>query len=180
MLRIKTSTVEYYDEKLEMFINPESFVIELEHSLNAISQWESKWEKVFLTDKPHTVDEMIDYYKTMAINDPPEEVWALLTNVEIEKIQEYMSSKKTATITQKDSKKVYNSEPITSELIYYWMIALQIPFECQYWHLNRLLTLISVCSQKNNPNKKKRSTREIMQQNHDLNAARRKALNTKG
>lgn len=90
MLRIKTSTVEYYDEKLEMFINPEPIIIELEHSLNAISQWESKWEKVFLTDKPHTVDEMIDYYKTMTVNNPPDEVWSLLTNVEIEKIQEYM------------------------------------------------------------------------------------------
>jgi hypothetical protein len=59
------------------------------------------------------------------------------------------------------------------------MIAEGIPFECQKWHINRLLTLIKVCSLKNTP-PKKMSKNSIMSQYKALNASRRAALGTKG
>ena len=72
-----------------------------------------------------------------------------------------------------------NGEVLTSELIYYYMIASNIPFECQKWHLNRLITLIRVCSIKNQP-PKKMGKGELMKRNASLNAARRKQLNSRG
>ena len=85
----------------------------------------------------------------------------------------------TATTFNDSNKKSGGTEIITSELIYYWMISLNIPFECQKWHLNKLFTLIKVCSIKNQP-PKKMSKKDIMSRNAALNAARRKQMNTKG
>ena len=59
------------------------------------------------------------------------------------------------------------------------MIQFGIPFECQKWPFNRLLTLIRICQIKNQP-EKKMSNKEILQQNAAINAARKKKFNTKG
>jgi hypothetical protein len=101
-----------------------------------------------------------------------------LTAENIEKINQYIYAPMTAT-TFSDNKTKPNREIITSELVYYWMVALNIPFECQKWHLNRLLTLIRICNVKNEP-PKKMSKRDVMSRNAALNAARRKQFNTNG
>ena len=102
-----------------------------------------------------------------------------ITNENINEVNRYIEAPMTATYFSDEKNSKTSREQVTAELIYYWMIALNIPFECQKWHLNRLLTLIKVCNIKNQP-PKKRSKKDIMSRNAALNAARRKQLNTKG
>ena len=107
------------------------------------------------------------------------EIYKSITNDNIQMINKYIELPMTATTFLEEKNNGRSSETVTSELIYYWMISLNIPFECQKWHLNRLLTLIRVCNVKNTP-PKKRSKRELMSRNAALNAARRKKFNTTG
>lgn len=115
---------------------------------------------------------------TLTENVDPD-VYMHLSGENIEQIEKYISAPMTATYFSKETNSKPNREKVTSELIYYWMIALNIPVEFQTWHLNRLLTLIRVCNVKNQP-PKKRSQKEIMSRNAALNAARKKRYNTKG
>ena len=180
MLRITIPAVEQWDEAKQEFIYTKEQTLSLEHSLVSISKWESKWCKPFLTKQEKTFEETLDYIKCMTITqnvDP--EVYNYLTNENIKEINEYIGAPMTATYFSDEKTSKTSREQVTAELIYYWMIALNIPFECQKWHLNRLLTLIKVCSIKNQP-PKKRSKKDIMSRNAALNAARRKQLNTKG
>jgi hypothetical protein len=180
MLQITIPAVEQWDERKQEFITTKEQTLQLEHSLVSLSKWESKWCKPFLTKQEKTFEETLDYIKCMTITqnvDP--EVYNYLTNKNIEEINNYIDAPMTATYFSDDKTVKSSREQITAELIYYWMIALNIPFECQKWHLNRLLTLIKVCNIKNQP-PKKRSRTEIMSRNAALNAARRKQLNTKG
>lgn len=171
---------EGWDEKNRIFIDPKTVNLQLEHSLISISKWESKWHKPFLSSEQKTEEETIDYIKFMTLtqNVNPD-TYSHLSRANIEEINAYIGDPKTATTFSNDKQGKRNQEIITSELIYYWMIALNIPFECQKWHLNRLLTLIRVCEVKNNPGKKL-SQRQIMSNNAALNAARRKKYHTKG
>lgn len=181
MLQIKVPlSPEGWDEEKNEFVEPKMQVLQLEHSLVSLSKWESKWCKPFLSKNNKTSEEMLDYIKFMTItqNVKPD-VYNHLTSENIEAINKYIESPMTATTFTEDKTSKHNREIITSELIYYWMVALQIPFECQKWHLNRLITLIRVCNVKNAP-PKKMSKREIMSRNAALNAARRKQLNSKG
>lgn len=181
MLQIKVPIVpEKWDEEKEEFVPPTFQVLNLEHSLVSLSKWESKWNKFYLSKEEKTVEEVIDYIKCMTLTknvDP--EVYEHLTKTNIDEINRYIEEPMTATILPKSAKGKGSSEMVSSESIYYWMIALGIPFECQKWHLNRLITLIGVCNAKNAP-PKKMSKRQIMNQNAALNAKRRKQFNTRG
>lgn len=178
MLEITITRPELYDDKNCTFIEPCSTTISLEHSLISISKWESKWNKPFLATKDKTEEEIIDYVRCMTTTQKVNpDMYNYITNKQYEEIGVYVNADMTATKLPPSSKK--NREIVTSELIYYWMVTLNIPFECQKWHLNRLLTLINVCNIKNSP-PKKMSRQEIAQRNTELNAQRRKALGIQG
>lgn len=178
MLPLIIPANELWDERRQEFVQIDSQVLELEHSLVSLSKWESKWNKAFLSKEPKTYEESIDYIRCMTLtqNVNPD-TYLGLTNAQINEVNKYIEAPMTATTVNKNGKR--SRKIVTSELIYYWMISLQIPFECQYWHLNRLMTLIQVCNVKNAP-PKKMSKRSIMSRNAALNAARRKQLNSNG
>lgn len=181
MLDIVVPSCEEWNEAKQEFVYSESITLTLEHSLISLSKWESKWRKPFLSRHDKTQEEIIDYIKCMTITrnvDP--NIYYCLSEQNIKDINDYIESPMSATFfsdTNNGSK--INGDPITSEIIYYWMIALNIPLECQKWHLNRLLTLIKVCNIKNQP-PKMMSAREVMERNTTLNEIRKKQFNTKG
>lgn len=180
MLTITIPETEIFDEIKGEFVYTKAQTLQLEHSLISISKWESKWCKAFLGKQEKTTEEVIDYVRCMTLNkNVDDSVYDCLSQANIAAINDYIGAPMTATVFSNNDSGKKNNEVITSELIYYWMIALQIPFECQKWHINRLLTLVRVCNIKNAP-PKKMSKREIMSRNSALNAARKKQLNTKG
>ena len=180
MLQITLPAIEQWDEEKQEFIQTKGQTLQLEHSLVSLSKWESKWNKPFLTKEAKTQEETLDYIKCMTINqhvDP--DIYNGLTMEHISSINKYIEAPMTATTFVDSKQSKHNREVITAELIYYWMIALQIPFECQKWHLNRLLTLVRVCNIKNAPSKKM-SKKATASQYAQLNAARRQQMNTRG
>lgn len=180
MLRITIPAVEQWDEIKEEFVSTKEHTLSLEHSLISLSKWEAKWCKPFLTKENKTFEEALDYIKCMTLTQNVDSsVYNYLTNKNIQEVNEYLESPMTATYISNEESGKLSREQVTSELIYYWMIVLNIPFECQKWHLSRLITLIKVCNVKNTPSKK-RNKRDIMKRNTSLNAARRKQLNTRG
>lgn len=179
MLQIIIPAKEAWDAKKEEFVKLKEQKLQLEHSLVSISKWESKWCKPFLGKQEKTYEETMDYIKCMTITqNVKDDTYSHLTTDNINKINEYIGAKMTATTFNELNKNV-SREVVTSELIYYWMIANNIPMECQKWHINRLLTLIRICNIKNTP-PKKMNKREIANRYASLNAARRKQFNSKG
>lgn len=180
MLPITIAATELWDERSERFVSTKEQTLHLEHSLVSISKWESKWHKPFLHTQELTYEETIDYIRCMTLtqNVSPE-TYLCITPKQIDEIKAYMNESMTATTFGGDDKTRGNREIVTAEIIYYWMTALQIPFECKKWHISRLLTLIRVCSIKNSP-KNPVSRRETASQYAAMNAARKKRLNTKG
>lgn len=180
MLEIEVPiSAEKWDDEKEEFVKPEVCVLQLEHSLISLSKWESKWCKPYLSSEK-TDEEILDYIKCMTITknvDP--DVYNHLTNANVMDIKNYIDAPMTAMKFPKNRTSKLSREIITSDVIYYWMITLQIPSEFQEWHLNRLIALIRVCDIKNSPPKKK-SQREIMEEYSRINAERRKQMNTKG
>lgn len=171
---------EGWDEVKQEFVDPETKELQLEHSLVSISKWESKWHKAFLTKADKTEEELIDYIKCMTLTpNVDSSVYEHLTADNINAIRDYIYDPMTATVVPSQNSRGKSHETVTSELIYYWMISLNIPPEYQKWHINRLLKLIEVCNFKNTP-PKKRSKSAILRDNAALNAARLKQLGTRG
>ena len=179
MLKIVIPGQEFWDESNEEFLYTKDVPIVLEHSLVSISKWEEKWKKPFLVKDPKSPQEARHYVECMTITqNVPTMAYHALTSTLVDTISDYINASMTATVLP-PQKGPPSREIVTSELIYYWMVALQIPVEFQKWHLDRLLTLIQVCNIKNAPPSKK-SKREIMDRNRALNEARRAQFNTRG
>jgi len=169
---------EQFDETTNEFVD-DTFELELEHSLVSLSKWESKFCKPFLgNDK--TLDETLWYVSAMALNPKlPEGILQKLSSANLDAVNEYIQAPMTATTVSEIQDRRHNPQVVTSELIYYWMLSLNIPFECQHWHLNRLLMLVRVCNAYNAP-AKKMSKAELRQKHRDLNLQRRQAAANKG
>lgn len=166
-------TSEGWDEEKQEFVEPKTQILCLEHSLVSLRKWESRWCKPFLSNKSLTVEETIDYIKCMTLTqNVPSEVYNRITDKNIEEVSAYIDAPMTATWFTEEKGGKPNTEVVTAELIYYWMIALNIPFECQKWHLNSLLTLVKVCNIKNTP-PKKMGKNALLNRHASVNAARR-------
>lgn len=181
MLTIRVPGWELYDESTNRLFERPSVVLNLEHSLISISKWEGIWCKPFLGKEQRTIEETLSYIECMTLNkNVPSDVYYHLGQSDIDRVNEYIDAPMTATTFRKtDGLRTASRSIITSEIIYWWMIQGGIPFECQKWHLNRLLTLINVVNLKRVP-PKKMSRREIFAQNRALNAARKAEFNTRG
>lgn len=183
MIKIEVPEKEFFNEATQEFYNIKGCTLQLEHSLISISKWESKWHKPFVTgkyDEPKTSEEILDYIRCMTLNSNiPPEVYYCLTEADVKAICDYINDPMTASTVSNIGGSHGRGEVVTSELVYYWMVAYQIPFECEKWHFNRLLMLIRICNAKNR-DPKKMSNREIYKRNSALNAARRAKLHSKG
>lgn len=180
MLEIVIKPVELWDPKERKFSKTKEYKLQLEHSLISISKWEARWNKSFLKEESKTAEETIDYIKCMTLtqNVPPE-AYLYLSEENLNQIVEYIKAPMTATWFSEDNNRKFNREIITNEVIYDWMIEFGVPFECQKWHLNRLITLIRVRAAKNKKSKPM-SEKDTLSMYREINAARRKKLNSKG
>lgn len=186
MLTVTLPGVELYDDNTSTFTTIKGTTITLEHSLVAISKWESKWKVPFLSKEAKTRAQTLDYIKCMTVTQNVNPLLYLyIPDSIIKQIQDYMDDKMTATwFREEKGPKKTRERVVTSELIYYWMIESNIPMECQKWHLNRLITLIQVVNEERKAadpnNKKRRNPRDIAKSRSELNRQRRELLNSRG
>lgn len=180
MLTLFIKGDELFDEVSQTFIETTAATIRLEHSLISLSKWESIFEKPFLSTNNKTNDEIISYIKFMILDDLVDEsIVYRLDQENLNEVNRYINSSQSATTFGTMPEKRGRGEVITSELIYYWMVAFTIPFECQTWHINRLFALIRICNIKNSK-QKKLSSHEIASRNRELNEKRKEQLQTSG
>lgn len=181
MLTLTIPGGELWDEASERFVVVEGRTLQLEHSLLSISKWESKWKRPFLSRAQRTHEETVDYIRCMTVTtgvDPT--LYLCLTPENIQEVQAYIDDTMSALKFRGEKQQQVRGspKPKTSEQIYAAMVMLDIPFECQKWHLNRLLNLIHECEILNSGGKmsRKDSARYMSQ----MNAARKARYHTRG
>jgi hypothetical protein len=177
MLEIDVVLDEDYDEETESFVPKTSYRVSLEHSLVSLSKWESLWEVPFLGKETKTHQQTLSYIEMMILDDKvPPGVFQKLVERHLPAVNDYIGAKHTATTVPPGPSTARSQETITSELIYYWMISLNIPVQFENWHLGRLLTLIRVVNFKNDP----KTTKMSQKDRRALNRARLSKHNTRG
>lgn len=180
MLKLEIPKMDFWDASKQEFVYIDATSLSIEHSLVSISKWEAKWHKPFYTKDKKTSEELIDYIKCMTVSQNINPLlYDFLPEWAMNKIVDYMKDPMTATTVKELNNNSGSNKTLTSEVIYYYMIAFNIPFECQKWHINRLMTLIKVCNAKNTP-PKKMGKAESLRRRNAMNEARKKKLGTTG
>lgn len=180
MLTIVVPGQELFNNKTQKFIKTEDVKLRMEHSLVAISKWESKWHKPFLTSTGRSGEEVTDYFRMMCIEeDVDSSVLDRMTEENIRQIQDHIENSMTATTFSNLPDSPGRREIVTAEIVYYWMISMQIPLDRENWHFGKLIALIKTINAKNAP-KKKMNTKDALAQQRELNAQRRAASQSNG
>jgi hypothetical protein len=180
VLQLTFKGTELFNDETQTFSEFGGFVLELEHSLVSLSKWESKFQKAFLAKGEKTLAEIYGYIEAMVVTENyPPEIFEQMTQEHLNQINEYIESSQSATTFGPIQNQRGRSETVTSELIYYWMTAFNIPFTCETWNLNRLFTLIRICNIKQTKQKKIPRS-EVAARNRELNAQRKAQLGTRG
>ena len=183
MLRLLIPDQDFWDPIKEKFISVKGANVELEHSLASVSKWEAKWHIPFHDErKKKTTEQNIDYIRCMCLTDDVDpKVFNYLTEQNVKDVMSYIEDSATATwFNDTANKRRGKKEIITAEIIYYWMTAYNIPENYQFWHLNKLMTLLRVCAEKNNVDNKKTNSSQLAAQRRALNAARKSKYHTRG
>ena len=180
MLQITLPECEIWDENKQEFIYKKELTLQMEHSLLSLSKWESKYHKSFIHTKEKTNEEALDYIKFMTItqNVKPE-TYERFTSNHFKQINNYIGEPMTATTFSDNSTKKGRRQIVTAEVIYDWMLSLNIPMDREKWHLNKLITLIRVRSINSQPAKKK-SSAELARSYAALNAQRQAQQKMRG
>ena len=190
MITLHAKEWETWDEKNEQFILHPAKDLIMEHSLAAIAEWEGKWKKPYLSSLKmyeKTPEEVLDYFHCMILDKTiPIEYLMQVDKDDFLKLKNYLEdSHSAARFSKKEGSYGHksglskNGEDTTAETIYYQMSQLNIPFECDKWNVNRLLSLINYCTLKQEPGKKM-SERDIIKRNAMLNNIRRAKSGSKG
>lgn len=178
MLRLSIDGGDLWDENAERFVEVDPVTLELEHSLRAIDEWESIWHVPFFRKEPMTTEQLYSYVQCMSKTDINPSVFLFLNDEHLSKLREYIDNPMTATTISRRGGKSNKASVVTSEVIFSNMIALNIPMECQDWHINKLLTLIEVCIIRNQP-EDKMSQKETIEYHQSINERRRKELKSR-
>lgn len=179
-----------FDNKTETFYKISETKLQLEHSLLSIRKWEAKWHCPFLSTNLNPV-QSIDYIRCMALNDKNVDpvTYLFIPQDVINTISDYINDPMTATTFSDAKEKMMGAkrrnEVITAEIIYYWMISLNIPWEFERWHLKQLFTLIKTVSIKNEEadpmkKKKRKGSKEAAMERNRINMERRAKYGSKG
>lgn len=182
MITIDLGSIEFFDGKENKFAYKDGGKVNFEYSLKAIYDWEGIHQKLFLKGNL-TYDETVDFYTKMALTEKPLDA-DFMTDDVMELLAEYIKASHTATtFTQTQEGQNGNNHTrgkiYSSEELYALMFANNIPLEFEKRNLNRLLVVLRIIALHNNP-PKKLSKQDILKQNRQLNAERKKMLNSRG
>lgn len=157
--------------------------LSFEHSLVSVSKWEAEVKRPFFGHEEKTIEDTALYYKCMLLTeDPPSNFYERLVGTpQFQEIADYINSDQHGTLFRAEPAPPKSKQEIVSaELIYYWLVQFQIPFQpTESWHLSKLMALVKVAGLKQSK-PKKMSAQERAAQMRSLNEQRRRETGSTG
>lgn len=157
--------------------------LSFEHSLVSVSKWEAEAKRPFFGHEEKSEADTELYYRCMLLTeDVPANFYSRILGTEyFTQIADYINSTQHGTLfRQEEAPSKAKQEIVSAELIYYWLIQFQIPFDpVETWHLSKLMALVKVAGLKQSK-PKKMSVQDRAAQMRALNEQRRRETGSAG